>query len=203
VKEHPEVKELEERLSLHDIFFPTDRPSAADPTGGLLASQEKTLDSLVSDFTRYLSHRPKARLLLEGHADSRGPKEYNLKLSERRVERTKRYLVEHGVPADHLDTKAYGFERNRTTEEVKKLIEENPNVTAEQKQKLLKNIMTVRLADNRRVDVTLVLEDGTRMPAATAYPFNAADALTLLSREAPAKGAKPATKPAPKKTAKP
>jgi outer membrane protein OmpA-like peptidoglycan-associated protein len=196
VKEHPEVKELETRLSLHDVFFPTAQPTAAMPTGGLLTSQEKTLDTLVSDFTRYLSHRPKARLLLEGHADSRGPKEYNQKLSERRAERAKTYLVEHGIPADQIDTRAHGFEQNRTNEEVKILIEESPDLSSEDKQKLIKEIVTVRLANNRRVDVTLIREDGQPMPAASAYPFNAADALTLLSRGAGTKkGEKPAPKP--------
>jgi outer membrane protein OmpA-like peptidoglycan-associated protein len=205
VKEPPEIKELEGRLSLHDVFFPTAQPTAAHPEGGLLASQEKTLDSLVSDFTRYLTHRPKARLLLEGHADIRGPKEYNQKLSERRAERTKSYLVEHGIPADHIDTRAYGVEQNRTNEEVKKMIEESPDLTPEQRQKLIKNLVTVRLANNRRVDVTLIKEDGTRMPAPSAYPFNAADALTLLSRSGveSKKAEKPAAKPAPKKPAKP
>ncbi len=55
-------------------------------------------------------------MILEGHADIRGAKDYNVKLSERRVERTKSYLVEKGVPADHLETRAFGFEKNMTSE---------------------------------------------------------------------------------------
>jgi outer membrane protein OmpA-like peptidoglycan-associated protein len=210
VKEPPEIKELERRLSLHDVYFPTAQPTPAKPNGGLLASQQTTLDTLASDFTQYLTHRPEARLLLEGHADSRGPKEFNQKLSERRAQRTKSYLIEKGVPADHIDTKAYGEERNMTSDEVKKLIEDNPDVSAENKQKLIKNIETVRMANNRRVDVTLIGKDGKPVQEGLRlYPFNAADSLTLLSRSGPgtAKAEKPAAKtapkPAPKKAPKP
>src|SRR5437867_4484769 len=112
VKEPPQVHELETKLALHSIYFPTAQPTEAKPTGGLLASQAATLDALASDYLEYLKFRPAAHLILEGHADSRGAKEYNMKLSERRVERARSYLVEKGVPADHLEVKAFGFEKN-------------------------------------------------------------------------------------------
>jgi outer membrane protein OmpA-like peptidoglycan-associated protein/opacity protein-like surface antigen len=202
VQEHPEVKELESRLSLHDIYFPTAQPTKANPGGGLLPSQIKTLDSLVSDFTRYLTHKPDAHLILEGHADHRGPKDYNMKLSERRVDRVKSYLVEHGVPADHIDTHSFGAEKNMTDAEVKALIEQDTTISEETRNKLLKNLVTIRMANNRRVDVTL---STTGQRGVRGLPFNAEDAATLISRSAPAakKGEKPAAKPAPKKTPKP
>src|SRR6266478_7981164 len=82
--------------------------------------------SLASDFLQYLKYRPGAKLILEGHADIRGEKDYNIKLSERRVERTKSYLVEKGVAADKLEVKAFGFEKNMTDADVKAQIEADP-----------------------------------------------------------------------------
>jgi outer membrane protein OmpA-like peptidoglycan-associated protein len=205
VKEPPQIKQLEAKLALHSIYFPTAQPTVAKPSGGLLASQAVTLDALAADFKTYLTYRPAAYLTLEGHADVRGAKDYNLKLSERRVERAKSYLIEKGVPADKLQTKAFGFEHNMTSEEVKALLEADPNLTPAEKQKLIKNLLTVRLANNRRVDVTL---STTGEQSVRQFPFSAKDALTLLSRggaEKPktpaAAGAKPKTepkKPAPK-----
>jgi len=197
VKEPPQVKQLEAKLALHSIYFPTAQPTVANPVGGLLASQAATLDTLASDFKQYLTYRPAAHLTLEGHADIRGAKDYNLKLSERRVERARSYLVEKGVPADHLETKAFGFEKNMTSEEVKQLLEADPSINPAEKQKLLKNLLTVRLANNRRVDVTL---STTGEQSVRQFPFSAKDALTLLSREGPAKAKAPA--PAAKAPAK-
>ena len=179
VKEPPQIKQLEAKLALHSIYFPTAQPTVAKPNGGLAASQAATLDTLASDFQQYLKYRPDAHLILEGHADIRGAKDYNLKLSERRVQRTKSYLVEKGVPADHIELKAFGFEKNMTSEEVKQLVEADPDLSPAEKQKILKNLLTVRLANNRRVDVTL---STTGEQSVRRFPFSAKDSLTLLSR---------------------
>ena len=200
VKEPPQIKQLEAKLALHSIYFPTAEPTVAKPMGGLLASQEVTLDALASDFKQYLTYRPDAHLILEGHADIRGAKDYNVKLSERRVERTKSFLVEKGVPADHLETRAFGFEKNMTSEEVKKLLEDDADLTAAEKQKLLKNLLTVRLANNRRVDVTL---SATGEQSVRRFPFSAKDALTLLSRGGGETPRKKTAAPAPAKKTKP
>jgi len=200
VKEPPQIKQLEAKLALHSIYFPTAQPTVAKPTGGLVLSQAATLDELAANFKQYLTFKPDAKLILEGHADVRGAKDYNVKLSERRVERTKSYLVEKGVPADHLETKAFGFEKNMTAEEVTKLIQAEPDLSPAEKQKIVKNLLTVRLANNRRVDVTL---STTGEQSVRRFPFSGKDALTLLSRgsgETPKK--KPAA-PAPAKKPKP
>jgi outer membrane protein OmpA-like peptidoglycan-associated protein len=199
VKEPPQIKQLEAKLALHSIYFPTALPTVAKPTGGLLASQQKTLDTLASDYKQYLTYKPDVHLILEGHADIRGAKDYNAKLSQRRVDRTKNYLVEHGVPADHLETRAHGVEKNLSADEVKKLIEENTELSATDRQNILKNLQTVVLANNRRVDVTL---STTGESSVRRFPFNAEDALTLISRKSGEAGKKPAA-PAPKKKAKP
>jgi len=198
VKEPPQIKQLEAKLALHSIYFPTAQPTVAKPNGGLQPSQAATLDSLASDFLQYLKYRPDAHLTLQGHADIRGAKEYNIKLSERRVERTKSYLVEKGVPADHLQTQAFGFEKNMTDAEVKAQIEADPDLSAAEKQKILKNLLTVRLASNRRVDVTL---STTGEQSVRRFPFNSRDALTLLSRSGGEKGKAKTPAPAPKKKA--
>jgi outer membrane protein OmpA-like peptidoglycan-associated protein len=200
VKEAPQIKQLEAKLALHSIYFPTAQPTVAKPTGGLMASQAATLDALASDFLQYLKYRPDAHLILEGHADIRGAKDYNVKLSERRVERTKNYLVEKGVPADRIETRAFGFEKNMTSEEVKNLIEADPDLSAAEKQKILKNLLTVRLANNRRVDVTL---STTGEQSVRRFPFSAKDALTLLSRGGGETPKKKTAAPAPPKKAKP
>ena len=200
VKEPPQIKQLEAKLALHSIYFPTAQPTVAKPTGGLLPSQQVTLDALASDFLQYLKYRPEAKLILEGHADVRGAKDYNVKLSERRVERTRSYLVEKGVPADKLEVKAFGFEKNMTDADVKTQIEADPDISPAEKQKILKNLLTVRLASNRRVDVTL---STTGEQSVRRFPFSAKDALTLLSRGGAETPKKKTATPAPAKKAKP
>ena len=196
VKEPPQVHQLEVKLALHSIYFPTAQPTVAKPTGGLMPSQEVTLDTLAADFKQYLTYKPDAHLILGGHADIRGGKEYNQLLSERRVERAKSYLIEKGVPADHIDTKAYGVEQNMTDAEVKKLLEDDPDLTPAEKQQFMKNLLTIRLANNRRVDVTL---STTGEQSVRRFPFNAKDSLTLLSRGGGTAAKAPAAKkPAPK-----
>ena len=59
----------------------------------------------------YLRQYPNIRATVEGHADERGTREYNLALGERRANATKNYLVSLGVPADRLTTVSYGKER--------------------------------------------------------------------------------------------
>ncbi len=200
VKEPPQIKQLEAKLALHSIYFPTAQPTVAKPTGGLVLSQAATLDELAANFKQYLTFKPDAKLILEGHADVRGAKDYNVKLSERRVERTKSYLVEKGVPADHLETKAFGFEKNMTSEEVKSMVEADPDLSAAEKQKILKNLLTVRLANNRRVDVTL---STTGEQSVRRFPFSGKDALTLLSRGTAETPKKKTATPAPAKKPKP
>jgi len=196
---NPEIVRLEARLSLHSIYFVTNYPTLANPKGGLLVSQQKTLIALAADFKQYLQSKPDAHLILGGHADHRGSAEFNQALSERRVERTKRFLIEQGVPEANIDTKAFGKDHNLTTEEVQGEVDSNTELTAEEKARVLKNIDVIRMASNRRVDVTL---STTGQTSVRQFPFNATDALTLIGgREAAKKpvAKKPmAKKPAPK-----
>lgn len=192
-----EQKQLEQRLSLHSIYFPTAQPTENSPiTSGLLASQKTTLLSLAGDFKKYLAFKPDAHLILQGHADPRGGPEYNKKLSERRVERTKAYLVANGVSADAIETQGLGEEQPMSADQVKQAIDQDQNITAAQKAQLSKNAKVLALAQNRRVDVTL---STTGQTSVRQFPFNAEDALNLINpRGAPGTKKAPAAKPAPK-----
>jgi len=194
---NPEVVRLEARLALHSIYFVTDYPKPTNPKGGLLASQQKTLISLAADFKKYLESKPDAHLILGGHADVRGSAEYNQALSERRVNRTKSFLIEQGVPEASIETKGLGKGDNLTDAQVKDAVGNNPELSAEERQRVLKNIVTIRMASNRRVDVTL---NTTGQSSVRQFPFNAEDALTLIGGRTQDKTAAPAKKKAaPKK----
>ena len=173
----PVDKALEARLSLHSIYFVVNQPRTTDPNGGLLPSQQKTLVALAADFKKYLEAKPDAHLILGGHADHRGTVEYNQALTERRVGSTKAFLVAQGVPEADIDTKAFGKEDNLTTDQVKEAVAANPDLSAEERARVLKNIDVVRMASNRRVDVTL---STTGQSSARVFPFNSTDALTLI-----------------------
>jgi outer membrane protein OmpA-like peptidoglycan-associated protein len=174
----PEIKVLETRLALHSVYFPTARPTEANPEGGLLESQRQVLLTLAADFSRYLTFKPDAHLMLVGHADHRGGVEYNQKLTERRVNRTKSFLLEHGVPNGSIETRAVGEEDNLTTDQVKHLVDENPDLSTEERARIDSHLQIIVWANNRRVDVSL---STTGQQSVRQYPFNAKDSLALLS----------------------
>ncbi len=183
----PEQKRLESRLALHSIFFPTDKPSKANPEGGLLDSQKSTLSTLATDFKEYLTFKPDAHITLTGHTDPRGSAAYNMALSERRVASAKDYLVSQGVPAANIDTTGVGEERQLSADEVKSLVDQNPDLTDSQKTRFMHNLSKIVLAQNRRVDITL---STTGQQSVRLYPFNAADSMTLMDEKAPVRKAK-------------
>jgi len=71
-----------------------------------------TLSKQAAWLTRY----PSVRLTVEGHADERGTREYNLALGARRANAVKEFLVAQGVAAGRLETVSYGKERPICTE---------------------------------------------------------------------------------------
>ncbi len=190
--EAPPPPAVEARLAIRSIYFPTALPSPGRPNVGLVESQQKTLTSLANDFKEYLALKPDAHLVLEGHADHRGTPEFNQALSERRVQITKQFLIGLGIPEASLQTKAFGEEENMTQDQVKQLVEQHPNLSQEQKDKILSNLQIVTLAQNRRVDVTL---SSTGQQSVRQFPFNAEDSLTLLSPKVG--GTKPVAKKKP------
>jgi hypothetical protein len=195
----PVNKELEARLALHSVYFPTNMPPPNHPDAPMVASQQRTLTTLATDFKNYLQAKPDAHLILGGHADMRGSDAYNQALSERRVEQVRQFLVAQGVPESDIEVKAYGKERNLTLEEVRASIENDTELTQEERARALRRINVIKLASNRRVDVTLNA-GATTEQSVRQFPFNAADALTLIGgRESEMKKPAPRKKPAPKK----
>jgi len=187
----PEQVRLEAHLALHSVFFPTAQPRVEHPEGGLVESQQGTLTTLATDFKSYLAFKPQAHLTLSGHCDVRGSVEYNQALSERRVARTKQFLVEQGVPDAAIETRGLGKDQELTADQVKDLVDQNPDLSAPEKEKILRDLSVIVLAQNRRVDVTL---STTGQQSVQLYPFNAADSLTLLDKKAMAPGKKAAHK---------
>jgi hypothetical protein len=194
----PAAELLESRLALHSIYYPTAQPATDRPGAGLVPSQQRTLQALATDFKTYLQSKPDAHLVLEGHADVRGSDEFNQKLTERRVASVKAYLVAQGIPESNLETVAHGKQHNLTMEEVKESIGKNPDLTPGERQRALARIGVIKLASNRRVDVTLKTAGQTET-SVRQFPFNAADAMSLIGgRESERKKT---TKPVPQKKA--
>jgi len=68
---------------------------------------QRTLDRQAA----FLNARPQARVIIGGHADERGTREYNLALGERRATAVRDYLVSKGINSDRIRTISYGKER--------------------------------------------------------------------------------------------
>ena len=82
------------------IHFDTDRYNVDTESQGILQSQ-----------AQWLSRYPARMVTLEGHADERGTRDYNIALGERRANAAKNYLVSLGVDASRITVVSYGKER--------------------------------------------------------------------------------------------
>ena len=82
------------------IFFDTDRYNIDSADAAALQMQ-----------ARYLAQYPNVTVTVEGHADERGTREYNLALGDRRANSAKNYLVARGVSPSRITTISYGKER--------------------------------------------------------------------------------------------
>ena len=58
-----------------------------------------------------MNRTSKTTISIEGHADERGTREYNLALGQRRAESVANYLISNGVNRNRMITKSYGEER--------------------------------------------------------------------------------------------
>lgn len=67
--------------------------------------------NLLRAHADYLARTSGASVVLEGHTDERGTREYNLALGERRADAVRGFLVTEGVPAQKIRTLSYGEER--------------------------------------------------------------------------------------------
>lgn len=66
---------------------------------------------IIEAHAEYLSSRPGVRIVLEGHADERGTREYNLGLGERRAKAVQQVMSLLGVGRDQIELVSYGEER--------------------------------------------------------------------------------------------
>ena len=82
------------------ITFDTDRYNVDAADGATLQGQ-----------AQWLARYPGKRITVEGHADERGTRDYNLALGERRANAAKTYLVGLGVGVERIQTVSFGRER--------------------------------------------------------------------------------------------
>ncbi|QJQ96660.1 MULTISPECIES: peptidoglycan-associated lipoprotein Pal [Halomonadaceae] len=68
-------------------------------------------ESVLRAHAQYLRANPNARVVLEGHTDERGTREYNMALGERRANSVLRYMSVQGVSPSQLEVVSYGEER--------------------------------------------------------------------------------------------
>lgn len=66
---------------------------------------------VVQAHAQYLRANPTARVILEGHCDERGSREYNLGLGERRGNSVADLMIAQGVPTRQIEVVSYGEER--------------------------------------------------------------------------------------------
>ena len=99
-----------------------DDTDAAGPMGELLSKRVIYFDfdradiradsqSILAAHAQYLAKNPTQKVRLEGHADERGSREYNIGLGERRGQAVRRAILLQGVAEPQLSTVSYGEER--------------------------------------------------------------------------------------------
>jgi peptidoglycan-associated lipoprotein len=89
-----------DQIDGHLSYFDVDSATLRTPTiSGLLFVAE------------YLEANPDQRILVEGHCDERGTRDYNLALGEKRAEAIRRQLVRQGIDRRRIKTKSFGKER--------------------------------------------------------------------------------------------
>jgi peptidoglycan-associated lipoprotein len=82
------------------VLFETDSYSIDD-------EDRRVLDAQAA----WLQRNPGVRVTIEGHADERGTREYNLALGDRRANAAKNYLQGRGIPASRMSVISWGKER--------------------------------------------------------------------------------------------
>ena len=101
-----------------DVYTGTDTVKyLADgvPDRVFFATNESVLTTKSRDTLRkqaaWLRENTNVNVVIEGHADERGTREYNLALGERRANAAKDYLMTYGISADRITVISYGKER--------------------------------------------------------------------------------------------
>ena len=165
--------------TLASLFYPTAYPTRRHPMVGLVPSEKVVLDRLAAQFKNFGDYEHDANLEIVGFADVRGGERYNQRLSERRAELAKAYLVSKGVPASELEVQAKGKVDQLSMKRVEALQSKD---TQRPEKWMTTNERATWLAYNRRVDVVLepVVRKSTEM-----YPNDVASARLLWQRPEP------------------
>ena len=87
-------------LAKRSVYFDYDSNAVKDEYRGL-----------VQAHSRYLADKRESRVKIEGNADERGSREYNLALGQRRAEAVKRVMTVLGVSDGRIETTSYGEEK--------------------------------------------------------------------------------------------
>lgn len=88
-----------------------DRVFFAFDSAVLTAIAQATLEQQAA----WMTQHPSVTVTVEGHADERGTREYNIALGERRATASRDYLISLGVDGDRVSTISYGKERPAVT----------------------------------------------------------------------------------------
>ena len=101
-----------------DVYTGTDTVeylASGVPDRVFFATNESILTTKARETLRkqaaWLRKNSKINIVVEGHADERGTREYNLALGERRANAAKDYLMTYGISADRISVISYGKER--------------------------------------------------------------------------------------------
>ena len=101
-----------------DVYIGTDTVeylASGVPDRVFFATNESVLTTRSRDTLRkqatWLRKNPEVNVVLEGHADERGTREYNLALGERRANAAKDYLMTYGISSNRISVISYGKER--------------------------------------------------------------------------------------------
>ena len=103
----PAIPELDPRSQEWLVVNVGDRVFFGFDQSDLQPEAQDTIEKVVAWMQTY----PDVTLTIEGHADERGTREYNLALGERRANAVRSYMVALGVPDSRLTTISFGKER--------------------------------------------------------------------------------------------
>jgi peptidoglycan-associated lipoprotein len=108
------LAQLNERAPLTDVFFDLDS----------VELREESRAALQKNLT-WLKRWTSTKVVVEGHADSRGTNEYNLALAERRAAAVRDYLVNLGLASDRITILSLGEEQPACSEETEACWQQN------------------------------------------------------------------------------
>jgi peptidoglycan-associated lipoprotein len=96
---HP-LDDPDSMLSKRVVYFDFDKSEIKDEARDIIAAH-----------AAYLAEHPMARVTLEGHADERGSREYNMGLGERRANAVRQFMLLQGASGRQIEVVSFGEER--------------------------------------------------------------------------------------------